>query len=527
MSDLLHYSRHYRVFPYQGQFPLTTFLGALQSTGYEGAYSLEVFNDEFRSSCPNEIALEGFRSMTYLQKHLDYTFDRLRPVAHGVEFVEFGCSFWERDALRRLLLDMGFQLIGKHKSKLMDIYGHGQCCIIINCETPPQKSALYLRNGSWVRSIGVRVSNVDTTAAWAKDLRYPVLLQDEYGVGEDALVAIRAPDESLIYLVDSATPAAFLSNFVLTSETPRSDGNLSFDYVSRVLSPRDLDKTILFYRSLFAFELSEKSDIVDPRGLVQAYSMVSKAGRLQLCLNISTSESTVVGRFISHCGPGIHYISLRTDDIFSALQTITKNVLLLPQNYFDDLHLRLRLSPEEVAKLNRENVMYDVDGDGEFLHACTDAFRGRFFFELVERRGQYSGYGVQNAAIRTVKLVLAVLTIIGRTAAQDVSRSACAGGESFVMWASHSLLCTCRILLVVVDNAILKHIHLRQCGGAIDTRIKGFGRLRLVLHRLCIVLECTLVSQFSLGVKGRVVALVASIKWVIQQHTSLWSPSQS
>jgi len=436
MSDLLHYSRHYRVFPYQGQFPLTKFLRALQSTGYEGPYSLEVFNDEFRSSCPNAIALEGFRSMTYLQKHLDPTFDRLRPVAYGIEFVEFGCSFWERDALRRLLSDLGFQVIGKHKSKLMDIYRHGQCHIIVNCEPPPHKSALNLRNGSWVRSVGVRVNNVDTTAAWARDLRYPVLLHDEHGVGEQELVAIRAPDESLIYLLDSATPTGFLSNFVLTSETPRSDGKLSFDYLSRVLYPKDLDKTIFFYRSLFGFELSEKSDIVDPRGLVQAYAMVSKAGRLQLCLNISTSESTVVGRFLSHCGPGIHYISLRTDDIFSALHTITKNVLLLPQNYFDDL--LLRLSSEEVSKLNRENVMYDVDCDGEFLHACTDAFRGRFFFELVERRGQYSGYGGQNAAIRTVKLVLAVLTILGRTAAKDVNRSAFAAGQSFVMWSGLS-----------------------------------------------------------------------------------------
>ena len=122
MSDLLYYSRHYRVFPYQGQFPLTTFLRALRSTGYCGPYSLEVFNDDFRSSCPNEIALDGFRSMTYLQKHLDETFVHSRPVADGIEFVEFGCSFWERDSMCRLLCEMGFQIVGKHKSKFMDIY---------------------------------------------------------------------------------------------------------------------------------------------------------------------------------------------------------------------------------------------------------------------------------------------------------------------------------------------------------------------------------------------------------------------
>ena len=63
-------------------------------------------------------------------------------------------------------------------------------------------------------------------------------------------------------------------------------------------------------------------------------------------------------------------------------------------------------------KLNQGNVMYDVDGDGEFLHACTDTFKDRFFFEVVERRGRYFGYGGQNIAVRTVTSYLAMLIIV-------------------------------------------------------------------------------------------------------------------
>jgi hypothetical protein len=41
----------------------------------------------------------------------------------------------------------------------------------------------------------------------------------------------------------------------------------------------------------------------------------------------------------------------------------------------------------------------------------------------------------------------------------------------------------CRIV-VALDNAVVAQIRLRQCGGFVHARSKGFGRLWLVLHRL-------------------------------------------
>ena len=36
---------------------------------------------------------------------------------------------------------------------------------------------------------------------------------------------------------------------------------------------------------------------------------------------------------------------------------------------------------------------------GEFFHAYTKAFDGRFFFEIVQRRN-YEGFGAVNASVR-------------------------------------------------------------------------------------------------------------------------------
>jgi 4-hydroxyphenylpyruvate dioxygenase len=53
---------------------------------------------------------------------------------------------------------------------------------------------------------------------------------------------------------------------------------------------------------------------------------------------------------------------------------------------------------ERVDQLRRRNILYDRDEGGEFLHACTRRFEGRFFFEIVERRG-YKGLWTVNAPI--------------------------------------------------------------------------------------------------------------------------------
>jgi 4-hydroxyphenylpyruvate dioxygenase len=46
------------------------------------------------------------------------------------------------------------------------------------------------------------------------------------------------------------------------------------------------------------------------------------------------------------------------------------------------------------------SLLYDRDDGGEYLHAYTDPFDDRFFFEVVERIGDYRGYGAVNAAVR-------------------------------------------------------------------------------------------------------------------------------
>jgi 4-hydroxyphenylpyruvate dioxygenase len=75
------------------------------------------------------------------------------------------------------------------------------------------------------------------------------------------------------------------------------------------------------------------------------------------------------------------------------------DLLEIPQNYYDDLEAKMDLPPERLEALKAHNILYDRDGDSEYLQVYTRSFEQRFFFEIVERRG-YRGYGATNAPVR-------------------------------------------------------------------------------------------------------------------------------
>ena len=73
--------------------------------------------------------------------------------------------------------------------------------------------------------------------------------------------------------------------------------------------------------------------------------------------------------------------------------------LAIPQNYYDDLLARFDLPADEVEAMAELGLLHDRDASGDFTHFYT-ANVGGVFFEVVQRRGGYDGYGAPNAGVR-------------------------------------------------------------------------------------------------------------------------------
>ncbi len=73
----------------------------------------------------------------------------------------------------------------------------------------------------------------------------------------------------------------------------------------------------------------------------------------------------------------------------------------IPSNYYDDLEARYDFADDAVKQMKEAHVLYDRDAQGgEFFHVYTEQMDGRFFLEVVQRKGGYDGYGAVNAPVR-------------------------------------------------------------------------------------------------------------------------------
>ena len=135
-------------------------------------------------------------------------------------------------------------------------------------------------------------------------------------------------------------------------------------------------------------------------------------GSVRLPLNISEDRNTAIARSLSsYRGSGVHHIAFDCADIFAAVaQAKEAGVALLeiPLNYYDDLAARFDFDDEFLSELAYYNVLYDRDAQGgELFHVFTEPFEERFFFEILQRRHGYAGYGAANVPVRLAAMAQA------------------------------------------------------------------------------------------------------------------------
>jgi len=128
-----------------------------------------------------------------------------------------------------------------------------------------------------------------------------------------------------------------------------------------------------------------------------------------MVLNVSQSRSTQMARTIAaQGGASVHHIAFATDDIFATLSRLRGNgakFVTISGNYYDDLAARFDLPGDLVARMREHGILYERTAAGEYFHAYSESFAGRFFFEVVQRGGRYDGYGAQNAPARMASQV--------------------------------------------------------------------------------------------------------------------------
>jgi 4-hydroxyphenylpyruvate dioxygenase len=403
--DYLSWSRHFRNFPGQGDFPMLAFMEALRQTGYDGLLSLEIFNDQFRAGSARSVAIDGHRSLIYLRDQLGDG-PSLPPRARclGTEFIEFAVDETSEPEFNALLRSLGFARAGKHKSKSVTRWSQGGINLVANTEKEGFAHSYYITHGTAVCALGLRVDDAAATLRRARGL-LDQPFQQTVGPGELEIPAVRGLGGSLIYFTDADSVLAKVWDveFEPTGETAPDAGLTAVDHLAQAMHYEEMLTWLLFYSSLLELDKVPAQDVVDPGGLVKSQVVQSPDGAMRIILNASQSTRTQSSRFLSELfGSGVQHIAFQTDDIFATVAKLRANgvpLLRIPENYYDDLEARTSLGDDELDRLKSLDILYDRDGDSEYFQVYTHAFEDRFFFEIVQRR-DYTGFGAANAPIR-------------------------------------------------------------------------------------------------------------------------------
>jgi 4-hydroxyphenylpyruvate dioxygenase len=410
--DVINWSRHFRCFPGQGDFPLLDFMDAVLDTGYQGLLSLEIFNDQFRAGSPRGVALDGQRSLIYLMDQLRdrpaVAAPQMPPRARcsGVEFLEFAADGEAANELARLFAGLGFRRTGEHRSKAVTHWSQGAIHLVLNSDQEGFAHSYQITHGPSVCALCLKVDNAGSTLDRAEKLRDTPFRQ-AVGPGELEIPAVRGLGGSLLYFVDPQSRLGRLWDIDFRApEQPIAAGDAgltAIDHISQSMEYEEMLSWLLFYSSLLDVSKTPQLDVVDPGGIVRSQVIQSADGALRIALNASQSRQTLSSRFLTeYFGSGVQHVAFASADIVTTVKRLRGNgvtMLPIPENYYDDLEARTDLGAERLDLLRANGILYDRDDAGEYLQAYTANIGGLFFFEIVERRG-YQGFGAVNAPIR-------------------------------------------------------------------------------------------------------------------------------
>ncbi len=399
-SDLMHWSRHYRCFPGQGDMPVAEFMKVLCDKNFDDYISHEIFNDEFRSSSAEQRAVDGMRSLIWLDK----TCKDVKPTADitDIEFVEFAIEGEQGEALVETLNSLGFNETHKHVSKNVSLMQMGDINLVLNREPTSQAHQHYQVHGASVCAFALTTSSVKESLSQADEYRIK-RFKNATGPGELNIPALRGVGDGLVYLVERHKKFRFYDvDFdAIEGAQPGDAGLIRIDHMAQSVANTDFLSASFFYKSVFNFDIAPVQDLPDIYGLVTSRVASSQNGRVKIPLNMTEAKQASPERFIQRThGAGVQQIAFECEDIMKAAAKLSQDkVLPIPDNYYREIEGKFQIEPQLLEKMKSLNVLYDRNEDGEFFHFYTREVQGAFF-EVVQRVGSYAGFGEPNAHVR-------------------------------------------------------------------------------------------------------------------------------
>lgn len=401
--------------PGQGNLNLAGFVKVIAKSGYKGNWSLAKIDNKKAEKSFIDNAHDAYRSLVNLLDEVERSDPLIRfetpnipgrVYTSGVEFLEFCVDDNSHNQITKMLSSLCFRMERKHISKAVELWRQGSVNIVLNNEKKGFSRNSFLEHGPSLCAIGLRVRDSLDTVERASALGASLFSQ-AVGSSELEIPAINGVGESLVYFIDEQSDLHRVwdieFNPVTKLEAVQPCGVRRIDHIAQTMKFEEMQSWLLYYISTFEMEKKPVADVIDPSGVIYSQVLESPEGEVRLNLNGAEDNDTFASKFLTNrFGAGTQHIALLSDDIFETskiLEASRFERLKIPGEYYNELQQKYGLAEDFVKKLRGSNILY-TKNNGEYLQIYSAPIFDGFFFEIVERRDQYQGYGSKNASAR-------------------------------------------------------------------------------------------------------------------------------
>lgn len=325
-----------------------------------------------------------------------------------IDHLEFTCDKINSKT-KDLFYLLGFERTYENTGNKSELYSQGQVRFLLNAnDNELSHSRIYFENhGEGVSKISFLVDNCEHALKTAEHRGADVIhdvqtVKSEYGVFK--IAQIQGFGDVLNEFVERPK-TYFRPEFSKVSSDrvvkPLINQFTRIDHLTNNVPKGEMDKWVQFYKDIYGFVETRYFDIKGQKTGLLSKVVQLKNNAIIIPINepdTDGSKSQIQEFLDIHNGAGVQHIALFCPDIISTVGDLIERGLKfldVPHTYYEDIPKRHLKVTEDLAVLEKLQLLVDGDPEGYLLQIFSKTYIGPSFFEFIQRK-KHMGFGEGN-----------------------------------------------------------------------------------------------------------------------------------
>lgn len=322
----------------------------------------------------------------------------------AIDHLEFTCDQLNTPS-RALFHKLGFEC--HYRAPARELFVQGQVRFLLNASTEGLSREYFKKHGEGVSTMAFLVEDAQhayktALERGARSVRPVQTLEDEHGLFVTAAIAgFGDVVNEFVQRPMSFFRPGYEKLERDPSATPLQARVARIDHLTNNVPKGEMRKWVDFYKQVYGFVVTRYFDIKGQKTGLESEVVQLPNGAIIIPINEPSQENSKsqIQEFLDrHQGAGVQHIALTCSDIVTTVMDLRERgikFLSIPKTYYEAIPSRGFKVQEDLAALERAQLLVDGDSEGYLVQNFTETYIGPLFFEFIQRR-KHNGFGEGN-----------------------------------------------------------------------------------------------------------------------------------